>query len=109
MNHNNSKLVINYSNINWVSDAIPASSKSRTPIQFLNNSNLEQLTREQTRFRLNQPAQMMLVVVGDPVKQAISDYTQAVSKKPEMKPFEQLVFFNTFIGSIVPRPRGASR
>ncbi|KAJ3665890.1 hypothetical protein Zmor_001355 [Zophobas morio] len=42
----------------------------------------------------------LLVVVGDLVTRVISDYTHTVPKKP----FEQLVFFNSFIGSIVTRP-----
>ncbi|XP_063913244.1 uncharacterized protein LOC135129908 [Zophobas morio] len=49
MSHNNSNLIIcgdfNYSDID---------SKSRNFIQCLNNSNLEQLITEHTRFRLNQ-------------------------------------------------------
>ncbi|ENN75588.1 hypothetical protein YQE_07854, partial [Dendroctonus ponderosae] len=32
---------------------------------------------------------------------AISDYTQAASKKPEMKTFEEMVFINGTVGSIV--------
>ncbi|KAJ3652336.1 hypothetical protein Zmor_018312 [Zophobas morio] len=35
-----------------------------------------------------------------PVTQAISDHTQTVSRTPEMKPFEQLVFLNTSNGII---------
>ena len=31
----------------------------------------------------------LIVVVRDPVTRAISDYTQALSKRPEIKPFEQ--------------------
>ncbi|KAJ3666570.1 hypothetical protein Zmor_002007 [Zophobas morio] len=37
--------------------------------------------------------------IPDLVTRAISDYTQAVSKKPEMKPFEQLILLNNSIGS----------
>lgn len=36
----------------------------------------------------------LLVVVRDPVTRAISDYTQAASKKEGMKRFEELAFFN---------------
>lgn len=36
----------------------------------------------------------LLVVVRDPVTRAISDYTQAASKRKEMKTFEQLAFLN---------------
>lgn len=42
-----------------------------------------------------------MVVVRDPVTRAISDYAQAISKKKDMKPFEQLVFVNGSIGTIV--------
>lgn len=36
----------------------------------------------------------LLVVVRDPVTRAISDYTQATSKKADMKKFEELAFIN---------------
>ncbi|KAF5287147.1 hypothetical protein FQA39_LY16025 [Lamprigera yunnana] len=45
------------------------------------------------------PSTKLLVVVRDPVTRSISDYTQAASKKPEMKPFEQLAFVNGSIAS----------
>ena len=69
MSHNNSNLVIcgdfNYLDIYWISDAIPASSKSRNFIHFLNNSNLEQLITEHTRFRLNQsPSTLNLLLTN---------------------------------------------
>lgn len=40
------------------------------------------------------PSTKLLVVVRDPVTRAISDYTQAISKKPDMHNFERLVFVN---------------
>ncbi|XP_047108748.1 heparan sulfate glucosamine 3-O-sulfotransferase 2 isoform X3 [Schistocerca piceifrons] len=40
------------------------------------------------------PITKLLVVVRDPVTRAISDYTQAVSKKLDMPQFEELAFFN---------------
>lgn len=40
------------------------------------------------------PSTKLLVVVRDPVTRAISDYTQAASKKTDMKKFEQLAFVN---------------
>lgn len=46
-----------------------------------------------TNFRL-------LVVVRDPVTRAISDYTQAASKKTEMKKFEEFVFINGTSGVV---------
>ncbi|KRF94037.1 heparan sulfate glucosamine 3-O-sulfotransferase 6 isoform X1 [Drosophila mojavensis] len=39
-------------------------------------------------------ATKLLIVVRDPVTRAISDYTQAASKKADMKRFEQLAFVN---------------
>ena len=36
----------------------------------------------------------MLVVVRNPITRAISDYTQASSKKKDMKKFEELAFVN---------------
>lgn len=44
------------------------------------------------RVHLMNPSTKLLVVVRDPVTRAISDYTQAISKKPEMARFEQLTF-----------------
>lgn len=40
------------------------------------------------------PSMKLLVVVRDPVTRAISDYTQAISKKLDMRPFERLAFVN---------------
>ncbi|KAH8238224.1 hypothetical protein KR032_001305 [Drosophila birchii] len=40
------------------------------------------------------PETKLLIVVRDPVTRAISDYTQAASKKADMKRFEQLAFVN---------------
>lgn len=45
------------------------------------------------------PNSRLLVVVRDPVTRAISDYTQAASKKPGMKKFEELVFSNATYGN----------
>lgn len=42
----------------------------------------------------------LLVVVRDPVTRAISDYTQAASKKVGMKKFDELVFLNATVGVI---------
>ena len=40
------------------------------------------------------PSTKLVVVVRNPVTRAISDYTQAISKRTNMKPFEKLVFIN---------------
>ncbi|XP_017776166.1 PREDICTED: heparan sulfate glucosamine 3-O-sulfotransferase 3A1 [Nicrophorus vespilloides] len=47
------------------------------------------------RIHLMNPSTKLLVVVRDPVTRAISDYTQAISKKPDMKKFEALSFINS--------------
>ncbi|XP_066140510.1 heparan sulfate glucosamine 3-O-sulfotransferase 3A1 [Euwallacea fornicatus] len=60
------------------------------------------ITKEAARrVQMMNPSTKLLVVVRDPVTRAISDYTQAASKKPEMKRFEDLVFVNGTIGTIV--------
>lgn len=40
------------------------------------------------------PSTKLLVVVRDPVTRAISDYTQAITKKPHLPRFERLAFTN---------------
>ena len=40
----------------------------------------------------------LIVVVRDPVTRAISDYTQIISKTPNIPPFEGLVFKNRSTG-----------
>ncbi|XP_045476738.1 heparan sulfate glucosamine 3-O-sulfotransferase 3B1 [Harmonia axyridis] len=47
------------------------------------------------------PSTKLLVVVRNPVTRAISDYTQAASKRPEMDKFESLVFINGTIGNLI--------
>ncbi|XP_071318808.1 heparan sulfate (glucosamine) 3-O-sulfotransferase 3-like [Trachinotus anak] len=42
----------------------------------------------------------LIVVVRDPVTRAISDYTQIISKTPNIPPFESLVFKNHSTGQI---------
>ncbi|XP_044308505.1 heparan sulfate glucosamine 3-O-sulfotransferase 4 [Varanus komodoensis] len=42
----------------------------------------------------------LIVVVRDPVTRAISDYTQTLSKKPEISTFEVLAFKNRTLGLI---------
>ncbi|CAH1967906.1 unnamed protein product [Acanthoscelides obtectus] len=83
----------------WYRERMPATLEGqltieKTPSYFI--------TKEAPRrVQLMNPSTKLLVVVRDPVTRAISDYTQAISKKPEMKPFEQLVFVNGSIGSII--------
>lgn len=42
----------------------------------------------------------LLVVVRDPVTRAISDYTQAVSKRPDLPSFERMAFINDSVGLV---------
>lgn len=42
----------------------------------------------------------LIVVVRDPVTRAISDYTQIISKTPDIPPFETLAFKNRTTGTI---------
>ena len=42
----------------------------------------------------------LLVVVRDPVTRAVSDYTQAVSKRPELPSFERMAFINDSVGLV---------
>lgn len=43
----------------------------------------------------------LIIVVRNPVTRAISDYTQTLSKKPEISTFEVLAFKNRTLGLIV--------
>lgn len=43
----------------------------------------------------------LIVVVRDPVTRAISDYTQIISKTPDIPPFESLAFKNRTTGTIL--------
>uniref|UniRef100_A0A182K9T7 Sulfotransferase domain-containing protein n=1 Tax=Anopheles christyi TaxID=43041 RepID=A0A182K9T7_9DIPT len=68
------------------------------------------ITREAPRrvHHMN-PATRLLVVVRDPVTRAISDYTQAKSKKRDMKRFEELAFTNGSAGGVVDTSWGPVR
>lgn len=57
------------------------------------------ITREAPKrvYAMN-PKTKLLLVVRDPVTRAISDYTQAVSKKVTVKRFEELAFVNGSLG-----------
>uniref|UniRef100_A0A182PBL2 Sulfotransferase domain-containing protein n=1 Tax=Anopheles epiroticus TaxID=199890 RepID=A0A182PBL2_9DIPT len=68
------------------------------------------ITREAPRrVRHMNPATRLLVVVRDPVTRAISDYTQARSKKRDMKRFEELAFTNGSAGGAVDTSWGPVR
>lgn len=88
-----------YRGFQWYRNHMPATldgqlTIEKTPSYFI--------TKEAPRrVQLMNPSTRLLVVVRDPVTRAISDYTQAVSKKPDMKRFEQLCFVNGSVGAIV--------
>ncbi len=42
----------------------------------------------------------LIVVVRDPVTRAISDYTQAASKRPDVRPFEEMAFLDNTTGLV---------
>ena len=50
-------------------------------------------------FNMSRSAKL-IVVVRDPVTRAISDYTQTSSKRPDVKPFEQMAFLNNSTGLV---------
>ncbi|KAJ8974709.1 hypothetical protein NQ317_000374 [Molorchus minor] len=83
----------------WYRSRMPATLEGqltieKTPSYFI--------TKEAPRrVQLMNPSTKLLVVVRDPVTRSVSDYAQAVSKKRDMKSFENLVFVNGSIGSII--------
>lgn len=59
------------------------------------------VTREApARISAMSKATKLIVVVRDPVTRAISDYTQTLSKRPDIPPFESLTFKNRTAGLI---------
>ncbi|CAL8285722.1 unnamed protein product [Boreogadus saida] len=46
------------------------------------------------------PETKLIVVVRNPVTRAISDYTQTLSKKPDLPAFEELAFKNRSLGAV---------
>ncbi|KAJ6636955.1 Heparan sulfate glucosamine 3-O-sulfotransferase 3A1 [Pseudolycoriella hygida] len=78
--------------LHWYRNHMPATiegqvTMEKTPSYFI--------TKEvPQRVHHMNPGTKLMVVVRDPVTRAISDYTQAASKKPGMKKFEELVFLN---------------
>jgi len=57
----------------------------KTPSYLVNRRVVERI------FAMD-PDVRLLVVVRDPVTRAVSDYTQAATKRPDIAPFEQLAF-----------------
>ena len=52
------------------------------------------------RIHKMSPETKLIVVVRDPVTRAISDYTQALSKRSDVKPFEELAFVDNKTGIV---------
>ena len=52
------------------------------------------------RIRKMNPSIKLILVVRDPVTRAISDYTQARSKRDDVKPFEQMAFVDNRTGIV---------
>jgi len=57
----------------------------KTPSYLVNGRVVERIFAMDPNVRL-------LVVVRDPVTRAVSDYTQAATKRPDIASFEQLAF-----------------
>ncbi|KAK6478193.1 heparan sulfate glucosamine 3-O-sulfotransferase 3A1-like [Huso huso] len=89
----------NYDNgLDWYRDLMPKTlegqiTMEKTPSYFV--------TRE-TPARISAMSRdtKLIVVVRDPVTRAISDYTQTLSKKPDIPTFESLTFRNRTTGLI---------
>lgn len=78
--------------LNWYRKQMPLIvegqiTMEKTPSYFITE-------RVPLRVHRMNPKTKLLAVVRDPVTRAISDYTQAVSKKKNVKPFEELAFIN---------------
>ncbi|XP_068439385.1 heparan sulfate glucosamine 3-O-sulfotransferase 3A1-like [Clinocottus analis] len=89
----------NYDNgLEWYRELMPKTlegqiTMEKTPSYFV--------TREApARIAAMSRATKLIVVVRDPVTRAISDYTQTLSKKPDIPSFESLTFKNRTTGLI---------
>ncbi|XP_037665753.1 heparan sulfate glucosamine 3-O-sulfotransferase 3A1 [Choloepus didactylus] len=82
----------------WYRDLMPRTldgqiTMEKTPSYFV--------TREApARIAAMSRATKLIVVVRDPVTRAISDYTQTLSKRPDIPPFESLTFANRTAGLV---------
>lgn len=78
--------------LHWYRKQMPSTvegqiTMEKTPSYFITE-------RVPLRVHRMNPKTKILAVVRDPVTRAISDYTQAASKKKNVKPFEELAFIN---------------
>jgi len=92
---------INLSEVTWMDDPtrlctcrshMPATTSGqltveKTPSYLVSGRVVERILAMDPDVRL-------LVVVRDPVTRAVSDYTQAATKRPDIAPFEQLAFLS---------------
>ncbi|XP_042293660.1 heparan sulfate glucosamine 3-O-sulfotransferase 2-like [Sceloporus undulatus] len=82
----------------WYRDLMPKTlegqlTMEKTPSYFVTNE-------APKRIHAMAKDSKLIVVVRDPVTRAISDYTQTLSKKPEIPTFEVLAFKNRTLGLI---------
>ncbi|XP_060565135.1 heparan sulfate glucosamine 3-O-sulfotransferase 3B1-like [Ruditapes philippinarum] len=78
--------------LNWYRNLMPETSKGqitveKTPSYFVTKGIPERVYRMSKKMKL-------IVVFRDPVTRAISDYAQLVSRNPNVKSFEEMVFVN---------------
>ncbi len=66
----------------------------KTPSYFVTNSAPKRI------HSMARDIKLIIVVVRNPVTRAISDYTQTLSKRPEIPTFEVLAFKNRTLGLI---------
>jgi len=84
--------------IDWYRSQMPATlddqmTMEKTPSYFVTREVPERV------FNMSRDIKLLLVV-RDPVTRAISDYTQAVSKRPDVKPFEEMAFIDNRTGLV---------
>ncbi|KAJ7305714.1 hypothetical protein JRQ81_010080 [Phrynocephalus forsythii] len=84
--------------LDWYRDLMPQTlegqlTMEKTPSYFVTNEAPKRIHSMAKETKL-------IVVVRDPVTRAISDYTQTLSKKPEIPTFEVLAFKNRTLGLI---------
>ncbi|XP_036422689.1 heparan sulfate glucosamine 3-O-sulfotransferase 4 [Colossoma macropomum] len=84
--------------LDWYRDLMPSTlegqiTMEKTPSYFVTNSAPKRIHSMAKDIKL-------IIVVRNPVTRAISDYTQTLSKKPEIPTFEVLAFKNRTLGLI---------
>lgn len=77
--------------LDWYRSRMPATSSGQRTVEKT-PSYLVSGGRVVERVFAMDPRVHLLVVVRDPVTRAVSDYTQAAAKRPDIAPFERLAF-----------------